>query len=234
MGLLFLDTETTGNMPGKDRLVSIAYKNGEEMKHEFFKPPMPISVDAMATHHITNEMVADKPAFEGSATHTELAKLLAEHTLVAHNAAFDIGILETEGLKVPQFICTYKVARVLDTEGVIPRFSLQYLRYFLKLNIDGVMAHDAAGDVKVLEALFKRLEPKMDVAKMIEVSKQPILLRHFGFGKYKGQLFADVAKTDRRYLEWLYNQKEFDAAGGHSKYGRDEDLVFTLKHYLEK
>lgn len=217
-------------MPAKDRLCSIAYKIDGDTRHEFFKPPFPISVDAMATHHITNEMVADKPAFPGSGMYQELETLLADNILVAHNAPFDIGILENEGLKVPTHICTYRVARHLDAEGVIPRYGLQYLRYFLKLGIKGVHAHDAAGDVKVLEALFSRLQPKLSVEKMIEVSKQPILMRTFNFGKYKGEKIEDVAKKDRGYLEWLLNQKQDPTAT--SKYGDESDWIYTLQYYL--
>ncbi len=230
MKLLFLDTETTGNMPGKDRLCSIAYQLDGEMRHEFFKPPTPISVDAMAVHHITNEMVEDKPEFPGSGMFKDLEALLPDSVLIAHNASFDIGILENEGLKVPQHICTYRVSRHLDEEGVIPRYGLQYLRYFLKLNIDGVNAHDAAGDVKVLSALFSRLEPKLSVEKMIEVSKQPILMRTLNFGKYKGEKIADIAKKDRGYLEWLLGQKQDPKAT--SKYGDEADWIYSLQYYL--
>lgn len=230
MKFVFLDTETTGNMPATDRLCAIAYKIDDHVRHELFKPPFPISVDAMATHHITNEMVADKSAFPGSQMHTELGELLAKNVLVAHNAPFDIGILANEGVPVSQYICTYRVARHLDAEGVIPRYGLQYLRYFLNLNVDGVRAHDAAGDIKVLEALFSRLQPKLSVEKMIEVSQQPVLFRTLNFGKYKGEKIEDVAKKDRGYLEWLLNQKQDPKAT--SKYGDEADWIYTLQYYL--
>jgi DNA polymerase III epsilon subunit-like protein len=230
MNLLFLDTETTGAMPGKDRLCSIAYKVDGQLHHEFFKPPLPIAIDAMAVHHVTNEMVADKPAFAGSETYQKLSSLLQDHILVAHNAPFDIAMLQAEGLQVPNFICTYRVARGADPEGIIPRYGLQYLRYFLKLNVADAPAHSAAGDVMVLEELFKRLEPKMSQEEMMKISREPILFRHFNFGKYNGQAIADIARTDRGYLQWLLEQKRQSA--GSSKYSDEADWIHTLSHYL--
>ena len=65
---IFLDTETTGNGPA-DRLCQIAFKTKEGLTvHELFNPGMPISVDAMTVHHITNEMVRENLHFE-TATH---------------------------------------------------------------------------------------------------------------------------------------------------------------------
>lgn len=67
MQIILLDTETTSIEPDA-RLVQLAYKNlatGETL-NEYFKPPIPISYGSMAVHHITHEMVADKPAFIGS------------------------------------------------------------------------------------------------------------------------------------------------------------------------
>lgn len=231
MNLLFLDTETTGNIPGKDRLCSLAYKVDGQLHHELFKPAIPISVDAQAVHHVTNEMVEGKPAFAGSPTHTALAALLKDHVLVAHNAPFDIAMLEIEGLVIPHYICTYRVARSLDEQSAIPRYGLQYLRYFLKLDVEAV-AHSAEGDVLVLEALFKRLEPKMTQEKMLDVSTKPILFRTFNFGKYNGQLIQDIARTDRGYLQWLLDQKEQSA--GTSKYADEADWIYTLRHNLGK
>lgn len=236
MELIFLDTESTGIDPAKDRLCQVCYrteKTGTVM--EYFKPPVPISVEAMSVTHITNKMVADKPAFKESVMFKELQTLLRSGVLVAHNAKFDKTMLELEGLEVPKFICTLKVARHLDAEGVIPQYKLQYLRYYLDLEVAGA-AHDAEGDVNVLCAVFQRLFGKMRASessdeavleKMMEISSRPSLLKTFGFGKHIGKKIADVAKTDSGYLEWLLGQK---LAGGEE----DEDWVYTLKFHLGK
>jgi DNA polymerase-3 subunit epsilon len=60
---IFLDTETTGTGPD-DRLCQIAFKTGQgTIVNELFNPGKPIAIEAMAVHHITNEMVKDKPPF---------------------------------------------------------------------------------------------------------------------------------------------------------------------------
>ena len=74
---IFLDTETTGTGP-EDRLCQIAFKpEGGTAVCETFNPGMPISIDAMSIHHITNRMVQGKPSFRGSETHTKLQNLVA-------------------------------------------------------------------------------------------------------------------------------------------------------------
>ena len=158
--LIFLDTETTGNDVAKDRLCQVCYKDERGYHTGFFKPPVPISVKAMSITHITNKMVENAEAFAGSAMQAELGELLKEGILVAHNAPFDKTILEAEGLVVPQYICTLRVARSLDPEGIIPEYNLQFLRYYLDLDIDA-FAHDAEGDVKVLVGVFDRLLAKI-------------------------------------------------------------------------
>ena len=224
---LFLDTETTGNIPGKDRLVSLAYKLDNTVVHELFTPPIPISIDAMATHHITPAMLKDKPAFADSPTAQTLQQLLNEHVLVAHNAAFDIAMLTIEGLTVPQYIDTVRVARALDNEGKIPRFSLQYLRYLLDLEVLNAHAHDALGDVLVLEALYNRLLHKKTMEEMIKISQEPALIHRINFGKYKGELLKDVAQKDPRYLKWLLGQKEEN-----NNNNSEEDWIYSIKKYL--
>lgn len=233
MNLIFLDTETTGNEPGKDRLCQVCYQIGETIRTEYFKPPVPISVKSMSITHITNQMVKDKPSFEGSEMQKELASLLPNHILIAHNAKFDISMLEAEGLRVPNFICTLKVSHYLDTEAIIPEYNLQFLRYYLDLDVSG-SAHDAEGDVRVLHALFQRqlqkfldqgLNEEEAINKMIEISKTPLLFKKFSFGKHKDKTVAEVARIDRNYLEWLLRQKMEDGE-------QDEDWIHTLKHYL--
>ncbi len=228
MQIIFLDTEATGNEPSKDRLCQVCYKTSAGIKVEYFKPPIPISVKAMSITHITNKMVEDKPAFKGSAMQGELQELLKEGVLVAHTALFDIAMLKAEGMEVPRFIDTLRVVRHLDPENKIPEHNLQYLRYFLELEVEG-SAHDAEGDVNVLEALFERLHTKIpDIEQMIEISSRPTLFKYMLFGKHKGKSMEEVVKEDRRYLEWLLAQK-LSVVG----LDTDEDWIFTLKHYLE-
>jgi exodeoxyribonuclease X len=234
MKLVFLDTETTGIMP-EDRLCQIAYKLDGKLKCELFKPPLPIKIDAMAVHHITQKMVGVKPPFQDSPLFEELRDLLEgdDAVLVAHNARFDAVMLRHEGIISKKIICTLKVARHLDMDAVIPRYSLQYLRYYHNLDIDAV-AHDAAGDVLVLEGLYHLLAEEMKrefgadsdiIQEMMKISAQPSLMRRINFGKHSGKLLLDVLKEDRSYLEWLLLQKQDQPQ-------EEEDWIYSLKYYL--
>ena len=106
-------------------------------------------------------MVQDKPPFKESDEYEKLQKLVGDinNVIVAHNAQFDMQMLHMEGISTQRVICTLKLARYLDNNGVIPKYNLQYLRYFLDLEIEAT-AHDALGDILVLEKLFSRLSTK--------------------------------------------------------------------------
>jgi DNA polymerase-3 subunit epsilon len=67
--IVFFDLETTGTSVVNDRIVQISYLkisvDGTETERNYYvNPGMPIPPQATAVHHITNEMVADKPAFK--------------------------------------------------------------------------------------------------------------------------------------------------------------------------
>ena len=237
MKVLFLDTETTGNSD-TDRLCQLAVKErfvDEPLVNALYKPPVPISIESMAIHHITERMVAGKPAFKDAAEYVGLKDLLEhEETItVAHNATFDVAMLAREGVVPRQTICTYKLAYALDPSDILPNYRLQYLRYLLDLDVEAE-AHDAWGDVLVLEALFERLAEKMKerhgteeaaLSAMLAISARPLLFTTLRFGKYNGKKIEEVVKTDQDYLEWLLREKEKDPAG-------EADWIYTLKHYL--
>jgi DNA polymerase III epsilon subunit-like protein len=222
---IYLDTETTGAGPD-DRLCQIAFKTGQgTIVNELFNPGKPIAIEAMAVHHITNEMVKDKPPFRGSAAYQKLVELVSDqnNAIVAHNAKFDIGMLRNEGISPSKAICTLKLARFLDKDGVIPQYSLQYLRYYLDLRVEAT-AHDAFGDILVLERLFKRIYTRFKkdgfenpTEEMLRISNSPILIARMPFGKHKGTLFKDVPPD---YLEWLQGTE------------LDEDMEYTVRHHL--
>lgn len=238
MKLIFLDTETTGNTKD-DYLCQIAYheRGTSEFFNELYKPLKPIPPEASAVTHITNKHVADKPEFKTSNDYENVKQLLESDdvVLVAHNAVFDIQMLQNEGINPKNFICTLRVARDMDESGVIPKYNLQFLRYYLELEVEA-QAHDALGDIMVLEALFDRLMKKQielhgseesAIQKMLEISSHPSILRNFSFGKYVGRTVEEVAKMDRGYLEWLYEQKK-------SSDQNEEDWLYTLHHFLGK
>jgi DNA polymerase III epsilon subunit-like protein len=233
--LIFIDTETTGIGPN-DRLIQIGYRttDGTDM-NEFYSTSKKIEIKAMATHHITEKMIANKPVFKNSSVYNELAqRFKKDHVFIAHNAPFDVSFIEREGLDVGPVIDTLKIARALDPNEKIESYALQYLRYLLGIDVEA-NAHDAWGDILVLEQLFYRLLKKVVEEKkmtqdeavnwMIDESKKPSLFHSIKFGKYAGQKLADIAEKDPGYLRWLLGQKE-------SEEEQDENWIYSLKHYL--
>ena len=106
---------------------------------------------------------------------------------------------------------------------MIPEYGLQYLRYYLKLNVDA-SPHTALGDILVLEALFNRINAKAidefgddTFARMMELSSKPVLYRRMPFGKHKGLKIEEVPLD---YLQWP------------SGSDLEEDLRYTIEQYL--
>lgn len=238
MKIIFFDTETTGN-GDKDRLCQLGVKErgiADPIINALFTPPVPISIESKAVHHITEKMIGSRPLFKESAEYAPMKTLFENKDViaVAHNAQFDVQMLKREDVYVANTICTMKVARALDPNDVIPSYRLQYLRYYLGIEVEGVNAHDAWGDVVVLEQLFERLLAKMikekgseedAIKEMIAISRRPSVIRTIRFGKYNGQKVADVATSDRGYLEWLLKQKKENPA-------EEEDWIYTIEEVL--
>ena len=231
--LIFLDTETTG-LDKNAHLCQVAYKTKDEIVCEYFKPPCPITLDAMSINHITNKMVKDKPPFLESKTYFKLKKLFENdnNILVAHNANFDVQILNNDGLYPHNYICTKKICQSADKNNEIPKYNLQYLRYYFGIELDEeIIAHDALGDILILEQVFLNIYNKFyknaDKSKeqilfeMQKISTLPLLLKRITFGKYKNKSFEYIAENNLGYLKWLNNQPNLS-----------EDLKYTLNYYI--
>ena len=129
-----------------------------------------------------------------------------------------------EGIYTQRVICTINLARYLDENCVIPKYNLQYLHYFLGLEIEA-KAHDALSDIRVLEALFSRLTAKFQknvalhdpVQEMIHISINPVLIARMPFGKDKDKLFSGVS---RDYIAWLSGTE------------LDEHMAYTVTTHL--
>ena len=94
-----LDVETTGRDASVDRVVELGIAVGRRGEivaryNWLINPGMPIPAEVTAIHHITDEMVADKPRFEAVAS--EIANALKGCVPAAYNALFDRAFLMGE------------------------------------------------------------------------------------------------------------------------------------------
>ncbi|MFU2317832.1 exodeoxyribonuclease X [Rahnella sp. PCH160] len=212
-----IDTETTSIPGGVVEVASVDIVNGEicNPMSDFVKPPEPISFEAMALHHITEEMVADAPLIDDV-----IDKYLGADIYVAHNAAFDRE-------KLPQitapWICTLKLARKLWPEG---GHGNQYLRYAKDINPyvpEGLYPHRALYDCYVTAAILLRMnkEARWTISQMREITNSPSLLYIMKFGKHKDQTFADIGANHPEYFRWCLSNMDLN-----------EDQKFTMRHYM--
>ena len=88
-----IDTETTGLGP-HDEIIQIAIINeqGRTMMDQLVKPLAPITPGAARVHGISEDHLADAPAFRR--LYIPLSKLLAGATVVAYNMDFDWRMLQ--------------------------------------------------------------------------------------------------------------------------------------------
>lgn len=96
--MVAIDVEATGLEPGVDRVVEVAcvvFSRGAIERHGWFvNPGRPISPEAQAVHHISDDDVKDAPTFGQLAA--EILGVLARGVPLAYNADFDRAFLLAE------------------------------------------------------------------------------------------------------------------------------------------
>ncbi|MBK8255342.1 MAG: 3'-5' exonuclease [Polyangiaceae bacterium] len=97
--IAFLDVETTGKDPQKDRVVELAVVLGErgeviDRKSWLINPGVPISAESSAVHGIKEEDVVGKPNFAEVAP--EILSVLEGCVPAAYNASFDKSFVLAE------------------------------------------------------------------------------------------------------------------------------------------
>ena len=165
-----LDIETTGGNYDEEGITEIAiYRyDGEQVTDQFsslVNPQISIQPFVVKLTGINENMLKNAPKFY------EVAKRIVQITedcvLVAHNAAFDYRILQTEFRRLGfpfdrKTLCTVNLSQVLLPEQ--PSFSLGKL--VRNLGIPFADQHRAHGDAKVTLKLFELLLEK-DTQKQI-------------------------------------------------------------------
>ncbi len=108
------DTETTGLDPNEGhRLIEIGCveiingKRTDNSYHVLINPEREVPEEAVRIHHITTEMLADKPKFSEIAD--SFFDFIKDSTLVAHNAGFDVKFINHELSLIEKNSLTNKV-----------------------------------------------------------------------------------------------------------------------------
>jgi DNA polymerase-3 subunit epsilon/exodeoxyribonuclease X len=241
---VLFDTETTG-AEDEDRIIQIggmvvSSKTDIQCFDEMCSTITHIKVEAMEVHNITPDLLDGKPPCIDTQFYQKLIELNdPSNYLIAHNINFDIAMIEKEGFENSYtLIDTLRCAKHLFPE--LPYHRLQYIRYALelykiekeeasKLGIT-IKAHDAIGDVLVMKLFLSKLVQKCNeiyleynpMEKLAELTKTPVMIQTFKFGKYKGRDIKEVASEDAQYLNWMrQNMKDLD-----------EDMRYTLDKVL--
>lgn len=235
MNALIFDTETTGKknpglveaawipIPSTDsiaafagRLVSDELAPGTVVQR--YNPGKPIGYGAMATHHITNEAVAQCPP----ASTFRLPDGISY--LIGHKIDYDIDVIAAavpeEGYGEIKGIDTLALAQRLWPE--CDSHTQSALLYFLMPEVAKSLAthaHDAAVDVGINLRIASRIVQELqwrgalrpdgvwsfdDLWEISEIARVPDLMP---FGKHQGLPIREVPQD---YWDWYFRQSDVD------------------------
>ncbi|MFA7480108.1 MAG: 3'-5' exonuclease [Vulcanimicrobiota bacterium] len=235
--LLAFDLETTGLDAGKDRIIEFCFVSlTPDLQitgryHSLVDPQIPIPPENSEIHGITDAEVAGLPAFSAHAQ--RIQSLLSQATLIAHNGAFDMAILNAELVRceLAGLTPSHPMIDTLLIERYVNSHKLEaaYRRYTGR-TFEG--AHRAEADtLATIEVLRgqKRQHPDFlpaethrlvsDEIKKLAGHELKEYLDHdrrfyrdlegvvrFNFGQHRG----DPVQKRRGYLEWM-ERREFSA-----------------------
>lgn len=207
--ITYLDLETTGATPLRDRITEIAlvrFEHGVEIARwqTLVNPEQPIPPFIQNLTGINNEMVANAPTFAEVAD--KLLSFLEGSVLAAHNVRFDHGFIKAEfkriGIPLRQkVLCTVKLSRLLYPEHKSHGLDAISKRH----NIENIARHRAMGDVDAVLAFLQSatLELGEDVIRQAAavLMSAPSLPPHID-----ASLLDDLPETPGVYLFYGENQ----------------------------
>jgi exodeoxyribonuclease X len=206
---IIFDTETTGlDEPAIVEaawlqlvsLVPLEWSNGQV---ERFNPGKPISLGALATHHIADEDLVDcRPAN---------AFVLPQGTqyVIGHNVDYDMKAIGDPPVKR---ICTLALCRKLWPEADShAQTAMFYLLERDRARDEARNAHSAGHDVTfcavILRHVLKRLGNPTEIVDLWAASELARVPDVMPFGKHKGMRISDVPPD---YKRWLLGQPDVD------------------------
>lgn len=171
-----------------------------------FRPTKPISLGALATHHIIADDLKGFPLWPGKYE-------LPSHCryIVGHKVDFDWKAIGSP--PNVKRICTLALAR--RAWPSLDSHRLEALIYFLYPHAMArelvKNAHNAAADVglcsRVLHALYDTFGHPDSWERLWQISEEARVPTVFSWGKHKGLAIAEVKRIDRGYINWCLSGK---------------------------
>jgi len=225
--LIVFDIEATGISPRSDRIIELAAiriePDGSQHKgYWLLNPEMPIPVESIAIHGITDAIVSNCPTFKDRSL--EILTYFGEADLSGFNAGrFDIPMLSEE-FKRAGIIFDPERRRLLDAQRIFhsrePRNLSAALEFYCEK--EHADAHGAEADVQAtLDVLIGQFEKYPDLPRdMDSLDKLLNPLDPFNtdrsgrlrwvdgevtinFGKKKGELLKTLVEKDSGFIKWI-------------------------------
>ena len=213
---IVLDTETTGlSHDNGDRVVEIGCV--ELINHVptsntfqvYLNPEKQMDPGAEKVHGLTNEFLVDKPKFIDVAD--DFLSFIGSSTLVAHNADFDVGFLNSElsrakkeKIKTNRVVDTLKIAR---TKYPGARNSLDALCKRFSIDNSNRELHGALLDSELLAEVYLELvggkEPNLELSSITRSPVNRINKSYISQLSRKKKLKPRISEADEK------NHKEF-------------------------
>ena len=215
MSALILDTEThdLNGYPIEIAYAPCSFEQGVlvinqgEVFDEYFSCPEPIALGALATHHILEADIAEKPSFDTFKMPQDV------QYLIGHNIDYDITAIQK---CQPDFtvkgICTLALCRMVWPE--LPH-TLSAMYYHVMDDLELARkhlrhAHNAKADIYFTGVILKTLVEQLgikDMNSLFIMSESARIPKYITFGKHKGTAIKDL---DSGYVSWLLKQPDLD------------------------
>jgi DNA polymerase-3 subunit epsilon len=201
--ITFLDLETTGATPLKDRITEIGlvrFENGVEICRwqTLVNPETSIPPFIQGLTGITNDMVQNAPTFTEVAD--ELAAYLEGSVMAAHNVRFDLGFLKSEYRRIGQtlkqkVLCTVKLSRQL-----YPQYHKHSLNAIMERHqLTTEARHRAMGDVELMIGFVNAAQQELGLAHLQATAQQLIKQSSVPLG-VNAELLEDLPESSGVYL----------------------------------
>jgi len=176
---LFLDVETTGTNPKKDKIIQLYAKfpcGGEDINLKV-KPcndeeSFPLSPGALKVTGVDMLDICTNGISQREAA-IKLTRFVMQHNhgkrvvVVGHNSQFDYDFvkemydllgMDFEATFYHNWRCTMKWATIMRDEGLIKSYSMKLTSLCEEFNINTFGAHDASADIDMTIALYNKLK----------------------------------------------------------------------------